>query len=109
MDTTELAAGQLLVIDDGAPQRLRVLRGRLWLTRERDTADTVLHAGDEAVLGCGRSVAEALAASRVLRVPAAAPAAGARVWLRWRRAVHRARACVAGALARWQLGPPSCC
>lgn len=108
MDTIELAAGQLLVVDRAARQRLRVLCGRLWLTRERDAADTVLHAGDEVALGSGRVVVEALAAARLQCLRAEPTAVAARTRPALARVAQRVRAHLATAVARLQLGPAPC-
>ncbi|MCI1191810.1 DUF2917 domain-containing protein [Calidifontimicrobium sp. SYSU G02091] len=106
MDTIELSAGQLLVIDCAA--RLRVQCGRLWLTRERDATDTVLHAGDEVALGSGRVVVEALAAARLQCLPAEPTAVAARALPALARAAQRVRAHLAAAIVRLQLGPAPC-
>jgi hypothetical protein len=106
MDTIELSAGQLLVIDCAA--RLRVQCGRLWLTHERDAADTVLHAGDELALGTGRVVVEALAAARLQRLRAESTTVAARTRPALACAAQRVRARVATAIARLQLGPAAC-
>lgn len=42
----ELAPDELIGLDDGRGATLRVTRGTLWLTFERDTRDVVLTAGD---------------------------------------------------------------
>jgi hypothetical protein len=42
----ELAGGELIGLDGGRGTTLRVTRGMLWLTFERDTRDVVLSAGD---------------------------------------------------------------
>ncbi len=42
----ELAPDELIRLDDGRGATLRVTRGTLWLTFERDTRDVVLTAGD---------------------------------------------------------------
>ncbi len=42
----ELAAGEHVKLDGARGTTLRVTRGTLWLTQERDTRDIVLSAGD---------------------------------------------------------------
>jgi hypothetical protein len=42
----ELAPNELIAIDGGRGTTLRVTRGTLWLTFERDTRDVVLGVGD---------------------------------------------------------------
>jgi len=42
----DLAAGELVELDGARGTTLRVTRGTLWLTQERDVRDIVLHAGD---------------------------------------------------------------
>ena len=42
----EMAGGELIGLDGGRGTTLRVTRGTLWLTFERDTRDVVLGVGD---------------------------------------------------------------
>ena len=42
----DLAAGELVQLDGARGTTLRVTRGRLWITLERDLRDIVLEAGD---------------------------------------------------------------
>jgi hypothetical protein len=41
-----LAAGEFVRMDGARGTTLRVTRGRIWLTQERDTRDIILEAGD---------------------------------------------------------------
>lgn len=49
----ELAAGEMIRLDGARGTTLRVTRGTLWLTLERDTRDVVLAAGDSFTIDRG--------------------------------------------------------
>ena len=56
----DLAAGEFVRLDGARGTTLRVTRGRIWLTQERDTRDIVLEAGDVFTIDrAGRTVVEA--------------------------------------------------
>jgi hypothetical protein len=55
-----LAAGELVRLDGARGTTLRVTRGRIWLTQERDVRDIVLESGDVFTIDrTGRTVIEA--------------------------------------------------
>ena len=49
----DLASGELVRLDGARGTTLRVTRGTLWLTQERDTRDIVLAAGDSYTIDRG--------------------------------------------------------
>lgn len=49
-DTYDLADGETLELLDGTGTALRIARGMVWITMERDTRDIVLAAGDTFVI-----------------------------------------------------------
>jgi len=49
----DLASGELVTLDGARGTTLRVTRGTLWLTLERDTRDVVLTAGDSFTIDRG--------------------------------------------------------
>jgi len=51
--TIDLGYEQMMIFDDGRGDRVRVLYGATWLTREGDGEDTVLRPGAERALGNG--------------------------------------------------------
>lgn len=90
----DLAPRELVRLDGARGTTLRVTRGRVWLTQERDHADVVLTAGDAFTIERGgRTVVEAQEATTLcvlarhldaVRTRVARPslAARARAWLR---------------------------
>jgi hypothetical protein len=57
----ELVPREVISLDGARGATLRVTRGRVWLTQERDARDIVLDAGDAFTIECGgRTVVEAL-------------------------------------------------
>ena len=74
--TLDLAARQLLRLDDARGTTLRVTRGTLWVTQDQDVNDIVLTAGDVwTVERPGLTLAEAQDRAHVCLVgPGAAPA-----------------------------------
>ena len=74
--TLDLAAGQLVRLDDAKGTTLRVTRGTLWVTQDQDVNDVVLSAGDVwTVERPGLTLAEAQDSAYVCLVgPGAAPA-----------------------------------
>jgi hypothetical protein len=63
--TIDLGYEQMMVFDDGHGDRVRVLYGATWLTREGDGEDTVLRPGAERALGDGRTLIAALEPTRL--------------------------------------------
>jgi hypothetical protein len=63
--TVDLGYEQLFVFDSGPQGRVRVLYGATWLTEEGEPGDAVIGAGAEVPLHGGRTVAEALAPTRL--------------------------------------------
>ena len=62
----ELAAGELLRLDDAGAVEVSCESGRVWLTEERDTRDVWLEAGDRATLaGRGLALVEAIQPARI--------------------------------------------
>ncbi len=62
----DLAAGELVQLDGARGTTLRVTRGTLWVTQERDVRDIVLHTGDTfTVERGGLTVIEAQGATTV--------------------------------------------
>jgi hypothetical protein len=62
----ELAPGELVHLDGARGTTLRVTRGTLWLTQERDRRDIVLEAGDAYTIERdGRTIVEAQGAATV--------------------------------------------
>lgn len=45
METINLARGYLVRIEDARDMRLRVEKGAVWITQERDTRDVMLESG----------------------------------------------------------------
>jgi hypothetical protein len=91
--TIDLDHDQMLVLDNGRGQRVRVLFGGTWLTHEGDSADAFMHSGAEVRLPVGRSVLQGLGRTRLQVVEST----GARwrrgsAWLRhaWRRVRQQA-------------------
>jgi hypothetical protein len=82
----DLAPGQLAELDDARGMLLRVTRGALWVTMERDLRDIVLAAGDAFVVDRnGVTLLEAQGRTTVCVQPEAAGAAGYRIARpRWR-------------------------
>ena len=90
----ELASGEHVKLDGARGTTLRVTRGTLWLTQERDTRDIVLSAGDVftiergglTLIGAHRNATVCVLARHVneVHVPARRPGAGERLreWLR---------------------------
>jgi hypothetical protein len=89
----EMEAGELIGVDGGRGTTLRVTRGMLWLTLEKDTRDVVLSVGDVFTIDRGGlTLIEAQGDTTVcvmahhveeLRFRNARPALGARIrgWL----------------------------
>jgi len=89
----DLASGELVELDGARGTTLRVTRGTLWLTQERDIRDVMLSAGDVYTIERGgRTIVEALGRATVcvlarhvdeVHVPAWRPTLGQRVgdWL----------------------------
>ena len=85
----DLTAGELVRLDGARGTTLRVTRGRIWLTQERDTRDIVLEAGDVFTIEhAGRTVIEALGGATMcvlshyveaVRVPATRRPVGSRL------------------------------
>ena len=84
-----LAAGELVRLDGARGTTLRVTRGRVWLTQERDIRDVVLESGDVFTIDrAGRTVIEAQLSATVcvlanyveaVRVPSARPSFASRL------------------------------
>ena len=84
-----LTAGELVRLDGARGTTLRVTRGRIWLTQERDTRDIVLETGDVFTIDrAGRTLIEAQGGATVcvlshyieaVRVPAARRPVGPRL------------------------------
>jgi hypothetical protein len=74
--SVDLASGQMLRLDDAKGTTLRVTRGTLWVTQDRDVNDIVLVAGDVwTVERAGLTLAEAQGQAIVCLVgPGAVPA-----------------------------------
>ena len=65
----DLAAREVLTLDDVRGVTLRVTRGTVWITQERDLEDIVLRAGNNWVVECsGRTVIEANEAASICAV-----------------------------------------
>lgn len=63
--TIELGGDQLMVLDGGRGERVRVLCGTTWLTQEGDMGDALLGRGAELVLHDGRTLIQALEPTRL--------------------------------------------
>ena len=98
----ELAPREIVRLDGARGTTLRVTRGCVWLTQERDTRDIILDAGDTFTIERGgRTLLEAQgdASVCVLAHYVAAARGGrrrshatrARAWLRWIRGAVRGR------------------
>ncbi len=87
LTTIDLDHDQMLVLDHGRDQRVRVLFGGTWLTHEGEAADAFMHSGAEVRLPDGRSVLQGLGRTR-LQIMGSDRRAGldAGAWLRslWR-------------------------
>jgi len=63
----DLPKGAVRSYDRHGADGVSVLEGRVWVTRDNDLRDHVLHAGESLVFsGRGRMVVEALSGARVL-------------------------------------------
>lgn len=61
-----LTRGNTLVLDDAAGTLVRCLRGDVWITQDRDTADHVLKPGESfRVERAGTTVIQAMSPARV--------------------------------------------
>lgn len=105
--TIDLDHEQLLLLDEAAGTRVRVLYGAMWLTEEGTAGDTVVRAGNDALLRSGgRTLIEALSPGRVQlieRRPASGLAGSLRAAM---RALARK---LRGLRVRSQLGPAAGC
>lgn len=100
MTTIDLEDAQMLALEGGRHDRVRVLYGATWLTEEGEAGDTVLRAGGEHALGHGRVLIAGLGPTRV-RIATRTERAAARLTSWLRRVLHEAR----WHIARLQLGP----
>lgn len=92
----DLGREQMMIIDDGRGERVRVLYGATWLTQEGDAEDAVLRPGTERALRGGRALIAALEPTRVQIV--SEPAHGRSLMRAWLRRARRW-------ITRLQLGP----
>jgi hypothetical protein len=103
--TYHLENDRALSVEGVAGDRLRVVRGRVWLSEESLASDRILDAGDEMALVAGEvAVMQALgpAVVKVLRAESSARHAGTAALL---DAMHRLRRAAASLRARLHLGP----
>ena len=63
--TIDLGQEQMMIIDDGRGERVRVLYGATWLTQEGDGEDAVLCPGVDRTLCDGRTLIGALEPTRL--------------------------------------------
>ena len=63
--TIDLGCEQMIILNDGRGERVRVLYGATWLTQEGDGEDTVLRPGVERALRDGRTLIGALEPTRL--------------------------------------------
>jgi hypothetical protein len=99
--TIDLGYDQLMVLDGGRGERVRVLFGATWLTQEDEAGDAILHAGSELALQGGRTLIEALEPTRVqiVRAAGSSRSPAQRLQALWGRAQRQ--------VTRLQLGPVS--
>lgn len=73
MDAINIARGCLIRIEDARDMQVRVDKGALWITQERDTRDVMLQAGDSfrldrdgaaLISACGREPFTLISVSR---------------------------------------------
>ena len=73
MDTINLARGYLVRIENACDAQVRVEKGVVWLTQERDTRDVMLRSGESFRLdrdgtalieACGREASALISVSR---------------------------------------------
>lgn len=93
--TIELSSEQLMAVEAGPGERLRVLYGAAWLTQEGEWGDAVLRPGAEWRLRSGPALIQALGPTRLQMLGAGRPPAA---WQRLLRALRRG-------VVRLQLGP----
>ncbi len=95
--TWNLGHGQTVELDDARGTHLRVERGTLWVTMERDLRDIVLQPGEHFVIGRnGVTLIQAQGRTLLTVSPSEAPAAAyARANL-WAWLLDRARVAVFG-------------
>lgn len=71
-----LEAGQLLTLDDACGTSIRPSEGAVWITEEGNAGDFIVRAGDSfLVRRAGRTLVQAMAASRVALRDAGPPCA----------------------------------
>jgi hypothetical protein len=96
--TIDLGHEQLMILDDGRGERVRVLHGATWLTQEGEAGDTVLRPGADRGLRDGRTLIEALEPTRlqILSGPGSGRRRAEPLWRHVQRWV-----------SRLQFGPPT--
>jgi hypothetical protein len=76
--TIDLGYDQLMLIEGGPGERVRVLFGATWLTQEGESGDAFLRPGDELPLGGGRTLVGALEPTRLQMLGCAQPVSALR-------------------------------
>ena len=109
--TINLGHEQMLLIENEAQTKIKVLYGGVWLTEEGLAQDQIVGTGATAVVHSrGRVLLEALQPSRLEL--ARREAASTRISQFWSRRWARLRAAVSGLRVRLHLAPvrqPDCC
>jgi Protein of unknown function (DUF2917) len=86
IQSIDLGTGQLMALEGGPGERVRLICGTAWLTQEGELGDTLLQAGTELPLRAGRTLIQALGPARLqIQGTARPPAAWLRLARHWRQ------------------------